>query len=92
MPVRLPALSEEELTFIRSRGTQFGKGCAWQIKAEAAEAFEDGWALVENGLRAKGLSHKSARKAARIFTRAAWREWYRNKSFWRRLVTRLRFG
>lgn len=86
MSAHLRRFTEDEIIFIRDRGTRFGKGCAWQAKHEAAEAFADGWLIVQGGLVAKGIAGKHAQEAARIFTDAAWSEWYRNKSIWQRLM------
>lgn len=92
MSDHLRPLTDHELAFIRDRGTDFGKGCAWQGKADATEAFADGWLIVEGGLGAKGIAKNQSQKAARIFTDAAWSEWYRNKSIWRRLLAKIGFG
>ncbi len=92
MSSHLRPLNDDELAFIRDRGTRFGKGCSWQRKADAAEAFADGWLIVEGGLSVKGIAENQAQKAARIFTDAAWTEWYRNKSIWQRLRVRIGLG
>ena len=92
MSSHLRPFNDDELAFIRDRGTRFGKGCSWQGKADAAEAFADGWLIVEGGLSVKGIAENQSQKAARIFTDAAWTEWYRNKSIWQRLRARIGIG
>ena len=92
MSDHLRPLTDHELAFIRDRGTDFGKGGVWQRKADAAEAFADGWLIVEGGLRAKGIAKNDSQKAARIFTDAAWLEWHRNKSIWWRLLAKIGFS
>lgn len=92
MSDHLRPLTNHELAFIRDRGTNFGKGGVWQTKADAAEAFADGWLIVEDGLRAKGIAKNESQKAARIFTDAAWLEWHRNKSIWWRLLAKIGFS
>lgn len=92
MSAHLRPFTDDELAFIRDRGKRFGKGCAWQGKADAAEAFADGWLIVEGGLSAKGFAENQSQKAARIFTDAAWSEWHLNKSLWQRLMAKAGFG
>lgn len=92
MSDHLRPFTEEEIAFIRDRGKRFGNGCAWQGKADATEAFADGWLIVRSGLNAKGVTENQSQKAARIFTDAAWSEWYRSKSFRQRLIAKIGFG
>ena len=71
--------TDEDFAFIRGRGTLYGEGNVWKTESEAADAIADGWTLVANMLHAKGVSEADARKAARVFTDAAWAEWRRSR-------------
>ncbi len=72
--------TDEDFAFICSRGTLYGSSDAWKTEAEAAAGFADGWSIVANMLHLKGVSEADARKAARVFTDAAWTEWRRDRS------------
>lgn len=69
--------TDEDFAFIRGRGTLYGGGGVWKTQIEAADAVADGWTLVANMLHMKGVTEEEARKAARVFTDAAWAEWHR---------------
>ena len=67
--------TEKDFAFIRNRGALYGSSDAWKTEADATAGFADGWSIIASMLHMKGVTEEEARKAAQVFTDAAWAAW-----------------